>query len=48
MPQDIDDYQKKSIETEKHIYQNVMAYLTTSDILAMRSIGLAVMGKMSA
>ena len=33
---------------ERHVYENVLAYLTTSDILAMRNIGLAVMEKMTA
>ncbi|VAW61856.1 Ribonucleotide reductase of class Ia (aerobic), beta subunit, partial [hydrothermal vent metagenome] len=33
---------------EKHVYENVLSYLTTSDILAMRNIGLAVMEKMTA
>jgi len=32
----------------KHVYENVLSYLTTSDILAMRNIGLAVMEKMTA
>ena len=33
---------------EQHVYTNVLAYLTTADILAMRNIGLAVMEKMTA
>ncbi|MHC8441992.1 MAG: ribonucleotide-diphosphate reductase subunit beta [Candidatus Eutrophobiaceae bacterium] len=48
MSQDIADYQHKLTTEEKHVYENVLAYLTTSDILAMRNIGLAVMEKMSA
>jgi ribonucleoside-diphosphate reductase beta chain len=48
MSQDIQDYQHKLTVEEKHVYENVLAYLTTSDILAMRNIGLAVMEKMSA
>ncbi len=48
MTQDVHDYNKKLTEDEKHVYQNVLSYLTTSDILAMRNIGLAVMEKMSA
>ena len=48
MTQDIHDYHHKLSETEKHVFENVMAYLTTSDILAMRNIGLAVMEKMTA
>ena len=48
MAQDIQDYQHKLSDTEKHVYENVLAYLTTSDILAMRNIGLAVMEKMTA
>ncbi len=48
MAQDIQDYQHKLSDSEKHVYENVLAYLTTSDILAMRNIGLAVMEKMTA
>jgi len=48
MTQDVHDYNKSLTEDEKHVYQNVLSYLTTSDILAMRNIGLAVMEKMSA
>lgn len=48
MAQDIQDYHHKLTPAECHVYENVLAYLTTSDILAMRNIGLAVMEKMSA
>ncbi len=48
MAQDIQDYHHKLSPAERHVYENVLAYLTTSDILAMRNIGLAVMEKMSA
>ncbi len=48
MAQDVHDYQHKLTPEERHVYENVLAYLTTSDILAMRNIGLAVMEKMSA
>ncbi len=48
MAQDIQDYHHKLTPNEKKVYENVLAYLTTSDILAMRNIGLAVMEKMSA
>ncbi len=48
MAQDVHDYQYSLTDTEKHVYENVLAYLTTSDILAMRNIGLAVMEKMTA
>ncbi|WP_083704635.1 ribonucleotide-diphosphate reductase subunit beta [Motiliproteus sp. MSK22-1] len=48
MNQDIQDYQQRLNPEERHLYENVLAYLTTSDILAMRNIGLAVMEKMSA
>jgi ribonucleoside-diphosphate reductase beta chain len=48
MAQDVHDYQHKMTLEERHLYENVLAYLTTSDILAMRNIGLAVMEKMSA
>jgi ribonucleoside-diphosphate reductase beta chain len=48
MAQDVHDYTHKLTVEERHVYENVLAYLTTSDILAMRNIGLAVMEKMSA
>lgn len=48
MAQDVHDYQHKLNPAERHVFENVLAYLTTSDILAMRNIGLAVMEKMSA
>ena len=48
MTQDVHDYNHKLTLEERHIYENVVAYLTTSDILAMRNIGLAVMEKMTA
>ncbi len=48
MNQDVQDYHHKLNDAERHVYENVLAYLTTSDILAMRNIGLAVMEKMSA
>ncbi len=48
MSQDIEDYQQRLTPAECRVYENVLAYLTTSDVLAMRNIGLAVMEKMSA
>ncbi len=48
MAQDVKDYHHKLSPEEKHVYENVLAYLTTSDVLAMRNIGLAVMEKMTA
>ena len=48
MAQDVHDYHHKLTPAEKHVFENVLAYLTTSDILAMRNIGLAVMEKMTA
>lgn len=48
MAQDVHDYQHKLSPAERHVFENVLAYLTTSDILAMRNIGLAVMEKMTA
>ncbi len=48
MSQDIQDYHHTLTPAERHVYANVLAYLTTSDILAMRNIGLAVMEKMTA
>jgi ribonucleoside-diphosphate reductase beta chain len=48
MAQDVHDYRHNLTIEERHVYENVLSYLTTSDILAMRNIGLAVMEKMSA
>ncbi len=48
MTKDVYDYQHRLTPDERHVYENVLAYLTTSDILAMRNIGLAVMEKMTA
>lgn len=48
MNQDVMDYHHKLNDAERHVFENVIAYLTTSDILAMRNIGLAVMEKMTA
>ncbi len=48
MAQDVNDYHHRLTLEERHVYENVLSYLTTSDILAMRNIGLAVMEKMSA
>jgi len=48
MTQDIADYNQNLSEVEKHVYSTVLSYLTTSDIIAMRNIAIAVMEKMSA
>lgn len=48
MAQDVHQFQHSLTPEERHVYENALAYLTTSDILAMRNIGLAVMEKMSA
>ena len=48
MAQDVHDYHHRLSAAERHVYENVLAYLTTADILAMRNIGLAVMEKMTA
>jgi ribonucleoside-diphosphate reductase beta chain len=48
MSKDLHDYQHRLTLEEKHVYENVLSYLTTSDILAMRNVGLAVMEKMTA
>ncbi len=48
MTQDVHDYHHMLTPQERHVYENVLSYLTTSDILAMRNVGLAVMEKMSA
>lgn len=48
MLQDVHDYKHRLLAEERHLYENVLAYLTTADVLAMRNIGLAVMEKMTA
>lgn len=48
MAQDVTDYHHRLTPAERHVFETVLAYLTTSDVLAMRNIGLAVMEKMSA
>lgn len=48
MTKDVHDYHHTLNDAERHVFDNVLAYVTTSDILAMRNIGLAVMEKMTA
>lgn len=48
MAQDVHDYHHKLTIEERHVYENVLAYLTTADILAMRNVAIAMMEKMSA
>lgn len=48
MAQDVHDYHHRLTTEERHVYENVLAYLTTADILAMRNVAIAVMEKMSA
>ena len=37
MAQDIQDYRYRLTAAERHVYESVLAYLTTSDILAIRN-----------
>lgn len=48
MAGDILDHEHNLTDVERHVYDNVLASLSTSDILAMRNIALAVMEKMTA
>lgn len=48
MAQDVHDYHHKLTVEERHVYTNVLSYLTTADILAMRNVAIAVMEKMAA
>jgi len=48
MNDDVYDYHHKLNDNERHVFENVFAYLTTSDILAMRNVAIAVMEKMTA
>lgn len=38
MAQDVRDYHHTLTSQERHVYENVLSYLTTSDILAMRTL----------
>ncbi len=46
--QDIYDFKHNLNDNERHVYTSILAYVATSDIIAMRNIGLAVMEKMTA
>ena len=48
MLKDVEDYNYVLDDSEKHVFENVLAYLTTSDILAMRNIAVALLEKMTA
>lgn len=48
MGKDIGQYEHELSPSERHIFTTVLAYLTTSDILAMRNVSLAVMEKITA
>lgn len=48
MLKDVEDYNYVLGDSEKHVFENVLAYLTTSDILAMRNIAVALLEKMTA
>ncbi len=48
MGQDVTDYNNTLTDDERHVFKNVLSYLTTSGILAMRNIGLGLMEKMTA
>lgn len=48
MGKDIGQYEYELSPSERHIFTTVLAYLTTSDILAMRNVSLAVMEKITA
>ena len=47
MTQDGHDYQHKLTPEEHHVFENVLSYLITADILTLRDIGLAGAGKIS-
>lgn len=48
MGKDIYQFQHSLTDSERHVFTNVFAYLTTSDVLAMRNVSLAVMEKITA
>lgn len=48
MGKDIYQFQHSLTDSERHVFTNVFAYLTTSDVLAMRNVSLAIMEKVTA
>lgn len=48
MGSDIFDFKQKLSDADKHLFTNVLSFLSTSDIMAMRNIGLAIMEKITA
>lgn len=48
MGKDIHTYEHVLTPNEKHIFTNTLAYLTTSDVLAMRNVSIAIAEKITA
>ncbi len=48
MGHDLADYRHKLNDAERHMFVSVLAYLTTSDVLAMRNVSVAFLEKMCA
>ena len=48
MAKDLADYVHELTPEERHMYEHVLAYLTTSDILVMRNLAVAIMERITA
>ncbi len=48
MGQDIQDFRHRLTDADRHLFTNVLATLSTSDIMAGRNIGTAIMDKITA
>lgn len=48
MAKDLSDYVHELTPEERHMYEHVLAYLTTSDILVMRNLAVAIMERITA
>ena len=48
MAKDLSDYVHELTPEERHMYEHVLAYLTTSDIMVMRNLAIAIMEQITA
>jgi len=48
MTGDVSDYEHKLTPSMKHVFEHVIGYLSTADIMALRNVSLAVMEKITA
>jgi ribonucleoside-diphosphate reductase beta chain len=48
MAKDVSDHRYELTPEERHMYEHVLAYLTTSDIMVMRNLAIAIMEQITA